>query len=324
MDRFLDEAVQLGLLPWVAELRPVIDKKRKYIHSLDDKAKRFLELLSRLPSLSASGLTLDCAAVTIGDETDIGPQDKAKLLEVLQGLTPWRKGPFKLFGIDIDSEWVSSRKWDRLGGRISSLEGRRVLDIGCSSGYYMFRMTAAKPAMILGLEPYMTYYFQFLLLQHYIRANNIYVLPAKFEEIPPLTGYFDTVFSMGVLYHQRSPLESLQTMGRVLRPGGELVLETLVLAGEQDFALCPHGRYAKMNNVYFIPTVGVLQAWLVKSGFHHVECLDVSTTTPDEQRNTSWVKTESLKDFLDKDHPELTVEGYPAPVRAMLVAKKRG
>lgn len=324
MDRLLEDAVQLGLLPWVADLRSVIDKKRQYIHSLDIKAKRYLELLSRLPSIGASTFHPDCAAVTIGDPADLGEQDRVELLAILKGLTPWRKGPFKLFGIEIDSEWVSSRKWDRLAGRISSLENRRVLDIGCCSGYYMFRMTAARPAMILGLEPYLTYYFQFLLLQHYIRAENLYVLPAKFEEIPPFTGYFDTVFSMGVLYHQRSPLECLQAMGRVLRPGGELVLETLVLDGGEDFALCPNGRYAKMNNVYFIPTVNVLKAWLIKSGFHQVQCLDVSATTPAEQRNTPWVNTESLEDFLDKNHPELTVEGYPAPIRAMLVAKKRG
>lgn len=324
MDRLLEDAVQLGLLPWVADLRSLIDKKRQHINNLDMKAKRYLELLSRLPSVCASDFKLDCAAVTIGDPADLGEQDRAELLAILKGLTPWRKGPFKLFGIDIDSEWVSSRKWDRLAGRISSLENRRVLDIGCSSGYYMFRMTSGRPAMILGLEPYITYYFQFLLLQHFIAAQNLYVLPAKFEEIPPFTGYFDTVFSMGVLYHQRSPLESLQAMGRVLRPGGELVLETLVLEGGGDFALCPNGRYAKMNNVYFIPTVAVLQAWLVKCGFHEVQVLDVSATNPGEQRNTAWVNTESLQDFLNKDNPELTVEGYPAPVRAMLVAKKRG
>lgn len=323
MDRFLDDAVELGLLPWVAELRPVIEKKKRHIHGLDAKAKRYLELLSALPQVRPSGLTLDSAAVTIGEAADLGEQQAKDLLAILQGLTPWRKGPFKLFGIDIDAEWVSSRKWDRLAGRISDLKGRRVLDIGCSSGYYMFRMAQARPAMVLGLEPYLTYYFQFLLLQNYIQAKNLYAIPVKFEQIPPLTGYFDTVFSMGVLYHQRSPLESLLAMAQVLRPGGELVLETLVLEGQQELALCPKERYAKMNNVYFIPTVAVLQAWLQKAGFGQIRCLDLSPTTPAEQRNTPWVKTESLSDFLDPTHPGLTVEGYPAPVRAMLVATKR-
>lgn len=323
MDRFLENAPCLGLLPWISELHSVIDKKRPYVSGLDAKAKRYSELLSRLPEAVPSYCNLDSPAVTIGVEEDLEAREKSDLLGILQGLTPWRKGPFQLFGIDIDSEWVSSMKWDRLAGRISCLEGRRVLDIGCSSGYYMFRMAQANPAMILGLEPYLTYYFQIQLLQHYVKAKALYALPVKFEELPPLIGYFDTVFSMGVLYHQRSPLESLQSIGRVLRPGGEFVLETLVLEGSHDYVLCPKGRYAKMNNVYFLPTVAVLQAWLEKSGFCQVQCLDISATTTAEQRNTPWVNTESLGDFLQPDHPELTVEGHPAPIRALLVAKKR-
>lgn len=324
MDRFLDDIVPLGLFPWLADLRRAIDKKKPYINGMDAKAKRYSELLSRLPDSAPSLLKLDASAVTIGAEADLSPTEREELLAILQGLTPWRKGPYKLFGIDLDCEWVSSLKWDRLAGKISDLKGRRILDIGCSSGYYMFRMAESNPAMILGLEPYLTYYFQFRLLQHYAQVPSIYALPFKFEELPLFLSYFDTVFSMGVLYHQRSPLDSLQAIGRVLRPGGEIVLETLVLEGSGDYVLCPQGRYAKMNNVYFLPTVAVLQAWLEKSGFCQVRCLDVCATTPAEQRNTPWVKTESLQDFLQPDHSELTVEGHPAPIRALLTATKRG
>ena len=323
MDRLLENLVSLGLLPWAADLRTAIDRKRPIINGLDAKAKRYSELLAHLPEAIPSHFDLDASAVTLGAAVDLDPGEKEQLLAILQGLSPWRKGPFKLFGIDIDSEWVSALKWNRLAGRISSLQGRRVLDIGCSSGYYMFRMAEANPAMVLGLEPYLTYYFQFRLLQHYAKAQALYALPLKFEELPTLANYFDTVFSMGVLYHQRSPLESLQAMGQVLRPGGELVLETLVLEGDSDYVLCPQGRYAKMNNVYFIPTVTVLQNWLQKAGFTSVRCLDISTTTAAEQRNTPWVNTESLADFLQPERPELTLEGHPAPVRALLVANKR-
>lgn len=323
MNRLLDQVVSLGLLPWAADLRMAIDKKRPIINGLDAKAKRYSELLTRLPAVVPSHFDLDASAVTIGAEADLDLRDKEQLLAILQGLTPWRKGPFKLFGIDIDSEWVSALKWNRLAGRIGNLCGRRVLDIGCSSGYYMFRMAQANPAMVLGLEPYLTYYFQFRLLQHYARSQALYALPLKFEELPPFPNYFDTVFSMGVLYHQRSPLDSLQAIGQVLRAGGEMVLETLVLEGDSDYVLCPQGRYAKMNNVYFIPTVAVLQNWLRKAGFATVRCLDISTTTAAEQRNTPWVNTESLADFLQPECPQLTLEGYPAPVRALLVATKR-
>ena len=160
MDRLLENLVSLGLLPWAADLRIAIDRKRPIISGLDAKAKRYSELLAHLPEAIPSHFDLDASAVTIGAAVDLDPGEKEQLLAILQGLSPWRKGPFKLFGIDIDSEWVSALKWTRLAGRISSLQGRRVLDIGCSSGYYMFRMAEANPTMVLGLEPYLTYYFQ--------------------------------------------------------------------------------------------------------------------------------------------------------------------
>ena len=48
----------------------------------------------------------------------------------------------------------------------------------------------------------------------------------------------------------------------------------------------------------------------------------VHVTSTDEQRRTDWMINESLSDYLDPDDPALTVEGYPAPKRAVLIARK--
>ncbi len=112
-------------------------------------------------------------------------------------------------------------------------------------------------------------------------------------------------------------------MRQVLRRGGQLVLETLVLEGNDDLALCPDKRYAKMNNVYFLPTVRCLKNWLRRTGFSDIRCVDVTPTTSSEQRKTEWIQTESLTDFLDPADSTRTIEGYPAPVRAILVAEAK-
>ena len=323
MRRLLAQAEWLGLGPWKEALAALSEAKTEYIGRVDAKGRRYLANQARLPEIRPSSLDLAAGQVRIGTAADLAPGQHEALVAALRDLCPWRKGPFSLFGIDIDSEWVSSLKWQRIENQIAPLAGRRVLDIGCSNGYYLLRMAAQKPQIALGVEPYLTFYFQFLLLQHYARVPGIFALPATFEELPVLEGYFDTVFSMGVLYHRRSPIDTLAAMRQVLRRGGQLVLETLVLEGEGDLALCPDRCYAKMNNVYFLPTVRCLENWLRRAGFTRVRCLDITLTTALEQRKTEWIQTESLADFLDPADPSRTIEGYPAPVRAMLVAEAK-
>ena len=308
-----------------------------YLAELDDKATQrsnailrgskkgiaLVRALEKLPDVKPSSSDADQARIRIGTTEDLDDRQRASLYQSLSDLKPWRKGPFEIFGIRIDSEWDSSIKWNRLAGHLGSLAGKRVLDIGSSCGYYMFRLAVKQPALILGIEPYPNFYFQFLALSRYLAFPQVHCLPLKLEEMPAMKRCFDMVMCMGILYHRRSPLDTLlQIHGRMV-PGGQLVLETLVLKGDAEMALFPEKRYAKMNNIFFIPTVACLTHWLTRSGFDDIRCVDISRTTSQEQRKTDWIDTESLEDFLDQEDPRKTVEGYPAPVRAMLLATAR-
>ena len=287
------------------------------------KAETFRKLLLDLPPAIPSGLELDEGLVSIGTEADLSGDEQNRLMAVLKGLHPWRKGPFNVFGTSIDCEWRSDLKWQRVKDQVLPLRDRKILDIGSSNGYYLFRMQTDAPRFAIGLEPYLTFYFQFQALQRYIRAPRVHCLPVRFDDFPVLDGFFDTVFCMGILYHSRSPLDMLARIRAQLNKDGELVLETLIVEGEEDTALCPFPRYAKMNNAYFLPTVSCLEGWLQRAGFTDIRCVDVTRTTPKEQRKTSWMTFESLTDFLDPDDPTRTIEGYPAPVRAILLARPR-
>lgn len=241
--------------------------------------------------------------------------------EQLMALHPWRKGPFELDGVTIDSEWRSDLKWERLRDGIEPLAGRRVLDVGCGNGYYALRMRAAGARAVIGIDPTLLYVLQFLAVQHFERTPDAFVLPLRMHEIPPDARAFDTVFSMGVLYHQRSPLEHLRELKGALRRGGQLVLETIYVPGEESYACTPAGRYARMRNVWLLPTIAELTTWLARSGFTDIGVVDRSVTTTDEQRSTDWMRFESLAEALDPDRPDRTVEGWPAPRRVVAVAK---
>jgi len=281
---------------------------------------RWLDLLQMIPEAPSQYHCLDAAAVQIGraDEMDAGELDQ--LEQQLRALHPWRKGPYQLFGIDIDTEWRSDWKWERLQDHIAPLAQRLVLDVGCGNGYHCWRMLGAGAKAVIGIDPLLLNVMQFLTIKKLFGQAPVYVLPLGMEDLPHGLNMFDTVFSMGVLYHRRSPIDHLMELKASLRKGGELVLETLVIDGDANTVLLPEGRYAKMRNVWFLPSCDVLAGWLKRCGFVNIRLINVTTTTIEEQRSTAWMRFQSLADFLLPNNPALTCERLPAPRRAIFIA----
>ena len=319
--RFEDSLGELGRVPDQRQAFGTALEGAQARWRKDAKARAYEAVLDTLPVTAPARVVLDQDRVSIGARGELSANEEQKLLAAMEALIPWRKGPFDLFGHALDCEWASNLKWDRLKDHIQPLTGGRILDIGSSSGYYLWRMAAVKPHLALGIEPYLTFFAQYLLLQHFIRHPRIFCLPLTLDQLPEMAAAFDTLFCMGILYHNRDPLGMLARMRRLVAPGGELILETLVLEGPQNHCLCPKGRYAKMANVWFIPSIHVLTHWLMRSGFGRIRCIDTTATTPAEQRRTRWMPFESLSDFIDPDDPAKTVEGHPAPLRAVMLAE---
>ncbi|MGL4615545.1 MAG: tRNA 5-methoxyuridine(34)/uridine 5-oxyacetic acid(34) synthase CmoB [Shewanella sp.] len=261
-------------------------------------------------------------SVTLGTGKQLSPGETEKLENLLRLFMPWRKGPYHIHGIHIDTEWRSDWKWERVKPHISSLNNRTVLDVGCGSGYHMWRMLGAGAKRVVGIDPSPLFLCQFEAVKRLSGKDHpVHLLPLGIEELPPLDA-FDTVFSMGVLYHRRSPIDHLLQLRDQLRTGGELVLETLVIDGDENAVLVPEDRYGKMNNVWFIPSVAALMLWLKKCDFTDIRCVDIDVTTLDEQRRTEWMPNESLAEYLDPVDQAKTIEGYPAPKRATIIAIK--
>ncbi|NQZ53963.1 MAG: tRNA 5-methoxyuridine(34)/uridine 5-oxyacetic acid(34) synthase CmoB [Piscirickettsiaceae bacterium] len=310
---------EMGLSEWSDKLQQIIAEKL----ALDGhgKMQNWQMTLEALPDLQSSQINLK-DKVEIAFLNELAAVDKDHFIDQLQQFHPWRKGPYRLLGVDINTEWRSDWKWDRVLPHIQPLKGRKVLDVGCGNGYHGWRMLGEGADFVLGIDPTLVFVMQYQLMQRYIASENHYVIPLGIEDLPADLNCFDTVFSMGVLYHRRSPLDHLYELKACLRPGGELVLETLIIEGEEGMSLMPKGRYAKMRNVWFFPTVATMKLWLERCGFKDIKCVDINTTSLDEQRKTDWMIFESLADFLDPEDRSKTIEGYPAPIRATFVASK--
>ena len=315
---FYQQIATTNLSDWLETLPLQLKEWETQTHG--DYAK-WSKIVDFLPDLHADEINLK-NAVKSDRSSPLSEGEKQRIIHHLKQLMPWRKGPYHLFGIHVDCEWRSDFKWDRVLPHLAPLQGRTILDVGCGSGYHMWRMVGEGAKMVVGIDPTELFLCQFeavrKLLNNDRRAN---LIPLGIEQMQPLAA-FDTVFSMGVLYHRKSPLDHLSQLKNQLVKGGELVLETLVVDGDVNTVLVPADRYAKMKNVYFIPSVAALINWLEKVGFTNVRCVDVATTTLEEQRKTDWLENESLIDFLDPNDHSKTIEGYEAPKRAVILANK--
>ena len=238
--------------------------------------------------------------------------------QAIAKLFAWRKGPFTVFGHEVDAEWQSGMKWERVRPELGNLKGKRLLDVGCGNGYYLLQAQALEPELIVGLDPMEKYFLQYELVRLSNPMSRVSFLPLGAEHCPLFGEFFDCVMCLGVIYHQRNPVQMLLELKAALKPGGELVLESLVIPGEKLESLLPKERYAKMRNIHFVPTVNHLKGFMEEAGFVDVEMFSVVMLTSEEQRATRFSPGESLIDFLNPADPSLTVEGYPAPRRACL------
>lgn len=303
-----------------SDIQCLIDKTAsKLMAPIQGDYPRWFKAYESLPTINPVKCDATKNAITCFSE--LTEDSKNVIRECYQGLIPWRKGPFDMFSTAIDSEWQSYMKWNRIENKLPDLKNKTILDVGCGNGYYMFRMLNKSPLLVMGIDPGLLQVMQFWSINKYVNSEMA-VLPLAIQDMPNSLNCFDVVFSMGVLYHRKSPIHHLKELANCLKKNGQLVIETLVVSGDDSTCLMPTNRYAQMRNVWFLPSVGMLKIMLERSGYFNVECIDLTETTIEEQRTTEWMKFHSLEQFLNEGLDK-TIEGYALPLRATLTAQKK-
>ena len=320
-EKFYKSMTRCGLGKWNEKFEIIIEKA---INRPDGNLENWMKALSELPNIKTQeGVFIENnACVTAKAVSEVSTQELDQMKSALMNLSPWRKGPFNVCGLEIDAEWRAEIKWNHVKSGISDLKDKVVLDLGCGGGYYMFRMAEHNPAMVLGIDPSRVCWMQFEAAQKYLKYPNVFYLPIGIEDMPAECGIFDTVFAMGILYHRKDPFEFLRSLKFLLKKGGELVFETMTVEGDERTVLVPEDRYAGMKNVYFFPSDKAMVVWLKKAGFTDIKLVHKYPTTPYEQRRTEWMTSESLSNWLNPDDLTKTIEGLPAPIRSIFTCKR--
>jgi len=326
--------------PWLS--REYLDDRyydpyRNELKTPELEARR--ESLSRQlekPSVRVWQDPVEKVALREGDETDfsgdtvrfgrpglLNPEEQQDLDAALRALMPWRKGPFSYYGTDIDAEWRSNLKWSRVEPWLPDLKDKKICDVGCNNEYYMYRMMQQDPWFVLGIDPMVRYYYHHRLNRKFYRDPRLNFDLLGVDDLELFPRFFDVVFFMGIIYHRRNPVQTLDILARSMKPGGTLILESSGIPGDDPYCLFPEGRYMKAPGYWFLPTASALVNMLGRCGFHKIEVFENFKLETEEQRQTDWAVFQSLEHFLDPGNPDLTVEGYPAPVRIYIRAVKK-
>lgn len=316
----------LTLLPDSAKTDAIVREHSRRMQWVNQPKKGFLRYRTPFQHLSQlAAHCRDCSGdtVVIGHPDEITNQKRQQITENLKAFMPWRKGPFSVFGIEIDAEWRSERKWRRVLPELPDLEGKLVADIGCNNGYYMFRMTPLRPRLVLGFEPSVQHYYCFKALNGMAGCSELDINLLGVEHLKLFENCFDVIFLMGIIYHRPSPIDTLRDILRALTPGGTVIIESQAIPGDQPIALFPQDTYAKAPGTYFVPTGTCLCNWMKKAGFTNTRIFSTHPMSAAEQRKTEWMRFESYTDFIDPVTPQQTVEGYPAPWRVFLKGCKK-
>lgn len=282
----------------------------------------YREAVTSVRDMTCTSSDLSGDIVTVGRIEDVSPEQKERWLQALHAFCPWKKGPFSLLGTEIDAEWRSDWKWNRIVPHIQPLTQRKVADIGCHNGYFMFRMAHHQPACVIGFEPYAKHFWNYQLIQNFLRLECLFFELLGVEHIGLYPRFFDTIFCLGILYHHTDPIGMLRNIHQALAPGGEVVVDCQGIPGDMPVALTPRGRYAKARGIWFLPTQSCLEHWMIRAGFTRVRCIYAEPLSIQEQRPTLWAPIHSLQDFLDPLDSSRTIEGYPAPWRYYMIANK--
>ena len=288
----------------------------------DKKDKRisvWLDVLKNLRPIENSLVSLTNSIEVRGNWKT---EDELVTKELLHKLLPWRKGPFSIGDIFIDSEWRSHYKWDRFMALNLDLKDKNILDVGSGNGYYGFRMLGQGARLVICLEPNLNHLTQFAAINSFIRSEDIKMIPERVEELSFSEKLFDIIFSMGLMYHQRDPRLHLMTLCSHLKKDGYLVLETIIAPPEFGDMLIPDDRYANMSNVWQIHTDKGIEKLVNDLGLTIIDMDSSVITSNQEQRTTVWMPFRSLSSAINPKDKNLTIESLPIPSRKIFIIQE--
>jgi tRNA (mo5U34)-methyltransferase len=140
------------------------------------------------------------------------------------------------------------------------MHGLRVLDIGCSDGFFSFEMER-RGARVIAMDFVPEDYTGFTIAKRILGSSVEYRMDNVYNLSPETYGTFDLVLFMGVLYHLRNPLGGLDAIRSVMTEGASLFVGTTMI---DDYLLLADGSLTTLDAIN--PELKAVPLWQAYPG----------------------------------------------------------
>jgi tRNA (mo5U34)-methyltransferase len=140
-------------------------------------------------------------------------------------------------------------------GLPKDLSGRRVLDIGCSDGYFAF-VCEERGADVLAIDFVPEDYTGFNTAKTILGSGVEYSMESVYNLSPDKHGCFDVVLCLGVLYHLRNPMAALDAIRSIMNTKAELFVATFMI---DEHFIRADGTVGKLSDLH--PELQEIPIW---------------------------------------------------------------
>lgn len=162
-------------------------------------------------------------------------------------------------------------RWADLSDVVSAdLSGKRILDIGSADGFYTLELARRGAAEVVAMDPWTKHINRVEWLRDYFDLGNITPVVGTVEQLSvEKYGEFDFIFMLGLLYHLKDPLTSLEAVSEL---SDMLYLESISIFDEENSYLHLKPPQKGVHHVpKWIPTTRCIRDMLETVGFTSVE-----------------------------------------------------
>jgi tRNA (mo5U34)-methyltransferase len=227
-----------------------------------------------------------------------------ELRELFDSLKPWLH-LIDVHGVPTKTEpaWGEYLEhprhlWEEVSELLPDLAGKRVLDVGCNDGFFLFACRRLGAEEVVGIETDEHFVNHAALVNRLLDLGGIIVHRMSAYDIGETLGRFDVTLALGLIYHLKSPLFFFERVAPIT--SSMIVVETAVRNSNEDRANRERGvpgapamdfienppaqLHPEGGPNWWVPNTECVQAMLRACGFSHTTVASEFILTPGPDR----------------------------------------